>query len=95
MEIREKENYDTILEMRELAYKGMTEKVVEEINCLDLDFFNQNPILLFQLKQVLQSLCISFHNSTCIFFTTLLVCFFSWLCNSRFWGYLFSFDLDK
>ncbi|KAJ3702566.1 hypothetical protein LUZ61_006271 [Rhynchospora tenuis] len=52
LKIKEKENYEVILEMRELAYKGMAEKVVEEINCLDPDFFNQNPILLFQLKQV-------------------------------------------
>lgn len=52
MEIRENGNYEMILQMRELAYKGMAEKVVEDINCLDPDFFNQNPILLFQLKQV-------------------------------------------
>ncbi|XP_078165153.1 ran-binding protein in the microtubule-organising centre protein [Carex rostrata] len=52
MEITENGNYEMILEMRELAYKGMAEKVVEEINCLDPDFFNQNPVLLFQLKQV-------------------------------------------
>lgn len=52
MEITENGNYEMILEMRELAYKGMAEKVVEEINCLDPDFFDQNPVLLFQLKQV-------------------------------------------
>ncbi|KAJ3708772.1 hypothetical protein LUZ61_012477 [Rhynchospora tenuis] len=35
-----------------IGLQGMAEKVVEDINCLDPDFFNQNPILLFQLKQV-------------------------------------------
>ncbi|XP_042385294.1 uncharacterized protein LOC121976936 isoform X1 [Zingiber officinale] len=43
--------YDIILEMRELTYKGMTAKVVREINAIDPDFFIQNPNLLFQLKQ--------------------------------------------
>ncbi|XP_074582012.1 uncharacterized protein LOC141838436 isoform X1 [Curcuma longa] len=43
--------YDIILEMRELTYKGMTAKVVKEINAIDRDFFIQNPNLLFQLKQ--------------------------------------------
>ncbi|XP_074556955.1 uncharacterized protein LOC141812903 isoform X2 [Curcuma longa] len=43
--------YDIILEMRDLTYKGMTAKVVEEINVIDPDFFTQNPHLLFQLKQ--------------------------------------------
>ncbi|KAJ3673699.1 hypothetical protein LUZ60_005691 [Juncus effusus] len=46
------EKYEVMLDMRELAYKGMAQKVVEEINCLDPDFFTQNPTLLFQLKQV-------------------------------------------
>lgn len=44
--------YEIILEMRELANKGMAAKVVEEINAIDPDFFTQNPILLFQLKQI-------------------------------------------
>ncbi|KAF3329503.1 Glucose-induced degradation protein 8 [Carex littledalei] len=39
------------------VYRGIVEGCptstpVEEINCLDPDFFNQNPTLLFQLKQV-------------------------------------------
>lgn len=45
--------YEIILEMRELANKGMAAKVVEEINAIDPDFFTENPILLFQLKQVI------------------------------------------
>ncbi|XP_010916642.1 uncharacterized protein [Elaeis guineensis] len=44
--------YEIILEMRELANKGMAAKVVEEINAIDPDFFTENPILLFQLKQI-------------------------------------------
>ncbi|URD85619.1 CTLH [Musa troglodytarum] len=48
----EDHKYEIILEMRELACKGMTAKVVEEINAIDPDFFIQNPNLLFQLKQV-------------------------------------------
>ncbi|XP_042473037.1 uncharacterized protein LOC122055597 isoform X2 [Zingiber officinale] len=43
--------YDIILETRDLTYKGMTAKVVEEIKVIDPDFFIQNPHLLFQLKQ--------------------------------------------
>ncbi|CAL9138879.1 unnamed protein product [Musa acuminata var. zebrina] len=48
----EDHKYEIILEMRELACKGMAAKVVEEINAIDPDFFIQNPNLLFQLKQV-------------------------------------------
>ncbi|WOL01120.1 hypothetical protein Cni_G09834 [Canna indica] len=44
--------YEVILEMRELASKGMAAKVVEEINAIDPDFFIQNHNLLFQLKQI-------------------------------------------
>ncbi|VAH04459.1 unnamed protein product [Triticum turgidum subsp. durum] len=44
--------YEVILEMRDLTRKGMASKVVDEINSIDPDFFSQNPILLFQLKQV-------------------------------------------
>ncbi|KAG8043239.1 hypothetical protein GUJ93_ZPchr0113g33323 [Zizania palustris] len=46
------QKYEVILEMRDLTRKGMTSKVVEEINSIDPDFFSQNPVLLFQLKQV-------------------------------------------
>ncbi|KAF0892807.1 hypothetical protein E2562_017763 [Oryza meyeriana var. granulata] len=46
------QKYEVILEMRDLTRKGMASKVVEEINNMDPDFFLQNPILLFQLKQV-------------------------------------------
>ncbi|XP_066385990.1 uncharacterized protein [Miscanthus floridulus] len=48
----EDQKYEIILEMRDLTRKGMASKVVEEISCIDPDFFQQNPILLFQLKQV-------------------------------------------
>ncbi|KAL6642994.1 hypothetical protein ACP70R_021175 [Stipagrostis hirtigluma subsp. patula] len=46
------QKYEVILEMRDLTRKGMASKVVEEINNMDPQFFSQNPILLFQLKQV-------------------------------------------
>ncbi|XP_011099155.1 uncharacterized protein LOC105177636 [Sesamum indicum] len=46
------DKYDIVLGMKELASKGMASEVVEEINALDPDFFTENPILLFQLKQV-------------------------------------------
>ncbi|KAL6883369.1 hypothetical protein ACP4OV_010783 [Aristida adscensionis] len=46
------QKYDVILEMRDLTCKGMASKVVEEINNIDPNFFTQNPILLFQLKQI-------------------------------------------
>ncbi|CAD6212477.1 unnamed protein product [Miscanthus lutarioriparius] len=48
----EDQKYEIILEMRDLTRKGMASKVVEEISSIDPDFFQQNPILLFQLKQV-------------------------------------------
>ncbi|CAM0957036.1 unnamed protein product [Alopecurus aequalis] len=46
------QKYEVILEMRDLANKGMASKVVDEINNIDPGFFTQNPVLLFQLKQV-------------------------------------------
>lgn len=46
------DKFEIILGMKELASAGMTAEVVEEINGLDPDFFDQNPTLLFQLKQV-------------------------------------------
>lgn len=42
-----------VLEMRDLARKGMAAEVVEEVNAMDPNFFVQNPVLLFQLKQVI------------------------------------------
>lgn len=51
-ENREDQKYEIVLEMRELARKGMTAEVVEEVNAMDPNFFLQNPVLLFQLKQV-------------------------------------------
>ena len=38
--------------MKELASRGMAGEVVDEVNALEPNFFVQNPILLFQLKQV-------------------------------------------
>lgn len=46
------QKYEVILEMRDLTSKGMASKVVDEINDIDPGFFTQNPVLLFQLKQV-------------------------------------------
>ena len=46
------QKYEIILEMRDLTSKGMASKVVDEINDIDPGFFTQNPVLLFQLKQV-------------------------------------------
>lgn len=50
--INGEEKYEIVLGMRELASRGMAAEVVEEINALDPSFFVQNPVLLFQLKQV-------------------------------------------
>nr|DAD22334.1 TPA_asm: hypothetical protein HUJ06_023797 [Nelumbo nucifera] len=44
--------YEIVLEMKELVSKGMAAEVVEEVNTMDPNFFAQNPLLLFQLKQV-------------------------------------------
>ena len=46
------ETYEIVLGMKELASRGMAAEVVEEINALDPNFFAQNHVLLFQLKQV-------------------------------------------
>ncbi|PKI50123.1 hypothetical protein CRG98_029447 [Punica granatum] len=46
------DKYEFVLEMKELASRGMAAEVVEEVNSMDPDFFKQNPVLLFQLKQV-------------------------------------------
>lgn len=43
---------EIVLEMKELASKGMVAEVVEEVNAVDPEFFILNPLLLFQLKQV-------------------------------------------
>ncbi len=51
LNIRE-DKYEIVLGMKELASRGMAAEVVEEVNSLDPHFFMQNPILLFQLKQV-------------------------------------------
>ncbi|KAI4326114.1 hypothetical protein MLD38_031458 [Melastoma candidum] len=46
------DKYNFILEMKELTSRGMAMEVFEEINNMDPDFFKQNPLLQFQLKQV-------------------------------------------
>ncbi|CAI9763297.1 unnamed protein product [Fraxinus pennsylvanica] len=47
-----KDKFEIVLGMKELASQGMAAEVFAEINALDPNFFAQNPILLFQLKQV-------------------------------------------
>lgn len=44
--------FELVLDMKELAEKGLAAEVIDEVNAMDQDFFNQNPVLLFQLKQV-------------------------------------------
>ncbi|GKU94719.1 hypothetical protein SLEP1_g8171 [Rubroshorea leprosula] len=46
------DKYQIVLGIKELTSEGMAAEVVEEINTMDPKFFLQNPILLFQLKQV-------------------------------------------
>ncbi|KAG5028698.1 hypothetical protein JHK87_012212 [Glycine soja] len=45
------DRYEILLGMKELASKGMAAEAVEEVNAIDSNFFAQNSILLFQLKQ--------------------------------------------
>ena len=51
------DKFEIVLGMKELASKGMAAEVVEEVNALDPNFFVQNPVLLFQLKQVCEYFC--------------------------------------
>lgn len=46
------DKYEVLLGMKELASKGMAAEAVEEVNAIDSNFFVQNSVLLFQLKQV-------------------------------------------
>ncbi|EEF38751.1 conserved hypothetical protein [Ricinus communis] len=46
------DKYELVLGIKELASSGMAAEVVEEVNAFDPNFFVQNPVLLFQLKQV-------------------------------------------
>ncbi|KAJ4846718.1 hypothetical protein Tsubulata_032384 [Turnera subulata] len=46
------DKYEIVLGLKELASKGLASEVVEEVNLLDSKFFVQNPVLLFQLKQI-------------------------------------------
>jgi hypothetical protein len=46
------DKYEILLGMKELASKGMAAEAVEEVNIIDPNFFGQNSVLLFQLKQV-------------------------------------------
>ncbi|KAJ6736653.1 RAN-BINDING PROTEIN IN THE MICROTUBULE-ORGANISING CENTRE PROTEIN [Salix viminalis] len=43
---------EIVLGMKELVGRGMAAEVVEEVTALDPNFFMQNHVLLFQLKQV-------------------------------------------
>lgn len=45
------DRYEILLGMKELASKGMAAEAVEEVNAIDPNFFAQNSVLLFQLKQ--------------------------------------------
>jgi hypothetical protein len=44
--------YGRALEIRQLASEGKTTEVIEEVLKLNPSFFEHNPHLLFQLKQV-------------------------------------------
>ncbi|KAL6993733.1 hypothetical protein U1Q18_011851 [Sarracenia purpurea var. burkii] len=46
------DKFEIVLAMKELASRGMASEVVEELNAIDPNFFLQNPLLLFKLKQV-------------------------------------------
>lgn len=46
------DKFEIMLAMKELASKGMAAEVVDEVNAIDPNFFVQNSVLLFQLKQV-------------------------------------------
>lgn len=46
------DKFEIMLGMKELASKGMAAEVVDEVNAMDPNFFVQNSMLLFQLKQV-------------------------------------------
>lgn len=46
------DTFEIMLAMKELASKGMAAEVVDEVNAIDPNFFVQNSVLLFQLKQV-------------------------------------------
>ncbi|GAB4848960.1 hypothetical protein Ancab_003774 [Ancistrocladus abbreviatus] len=46
------DKYGIVLGIKELVSRGMAAEVVEEVNAMDPSFFRQNPVLLFQLKQV-------------------------------------------
>ncbi|XP_057979411.1 uncharacterized protein LOC131165526 [Malania oleifera] len=50
--IYREDKYEVVLRMKELASRGMAAEVVEEVNAMDPNFFVQNPVMLFQLKQV-------------------------------------------
>jgi len=47
------DRYEILLGMKELASRGMAAEAVQEVNAIDPNFFAQNSVLLFQLKQVI------------------------------------------
>ncbi|CAL0312801.1 unnamed protein product [Lupinus luteus] len=46
------DKFEILLGMKELASKGLAAEAVEEVNAIVPNFFAQNSVLLFQLKQV-------------------------------------------
>ncbi|KAK7251062.1 hypothetical protein RIF29_33937 [Crotalaria pallida] len=46
------DKFEILLGMKDLASKGMASEAVEEVNAIAPNFFVQNSVLLFQLKQV-------------------------------------------
>lgn len=46
------DKFEIMLGMKDLASKGMAAEVVDEVDAMDPNFFVQNSVLLFQLKQV-------------------------------------------
>lgn len=58
--------YEIALALKELVSRGMVAEAVNEISTMDPDFFTQNPVLHFHLKQVTKES--SLRETACIFF---------------------------
>lgn len=70
------DKFEILLGMKELASKGMAAEAVEEVNAIDTNFFVQNSVLLFQLKQV------------CGFYVVIDILFFTFLWEGAIQGLL-------
>jgi hypothetical protein len=68
------DKYEILLGMKELASKGMAAEAVEEVNIIDPNFFGQNSVLLFQLKQVSGFYLLSIAFSLLILYQTARGC---------------------